>query len=58
MNKLAEKVRINDVKLNFWILKGDLRIVGYPDAAYRNNEDKTSQRGQTIFMTVRTRKVP
>ena len=24
--------------------------MGYPDAAYRNNEDKSSQRGQAVFM--------
>ena len=24
--------------------------MGYPDAAFRNNEDKTSQRGQVIFL--------
>jgi len=31
-------------------LKGTCRLIGYPDAAFRNNEDKTSQRGQTIFL--------
>ena len=27
-----------------------LRLIGYPDASYRNNSDKTSQRGQCIFL--------
>ncbi len=27
-----------------------LRLVGYPDVAYRNNTDNSSQRGQTFFL--------
>ena len=27
-----------------------MRLVGYPDAAYRNNVDNTSQRGRAIFL--------
>jgi hypothetical protein len=38
------------VKLYFWPLKGRLRILGYPDASYRNNPDLSSQRGQCIFL--------
>ena len=33
-----------------WPLKGKLRLIGYPDAAYRNNSDNNSQRGQTICL--------
>jgi len=29
-----------------------LRLIGYPDASYRNNLDKTSQRGQCIFLAL------
>ena len=37
--------------LRFWpLVQKEARIVGYPDAAFRNNEDKTSQRGQCIFI--------
>ena len=28
---------------------GPLRITGFPDAPYRNNEDRFSQRGMTLF---------
>ena len=31
-------------------MKGKLRLIGYPDAAYRNNADNSYQRGQTIFL--------
>ena len=34
----------------YWPLKGKLRLVGYPDAAYNYNTDNSSQRGQTIFL--------
>ena len=50
LNKLVRKIRAEVVRLNFWTLFGLCRIVGYPDAAYRNNADKSSQRGQTIFI--------
>ena len=36
--------------MRFWPLHGPCRIVGYPDASYRNNEDKSSQRAHTIFL--------
>ena len=36
--------------LRFWPLRGKCRLIGYPDAAYRNNSDKSSQRGQCIFV--------
>ena len=36
--------------MRFWPLQGKLGIVGYPDAAYRNNSDSSSQRGQVIFL--------
>ena len=50
INKLVRKIRNQEVMLYFWPLKGRLRIVGYPDAAYKNNPDKSSQRGQCIFI--------
>ena len=40
----------NPVTLIFWPLQGSLRLIGYPDASYRNNADKSSQRGQCIFL--------
>ena len=50
LNKLVRQIRATQVELRFFTLKGTLRIMGYPDAAYRNNEDFTSQRGQCIFL--------
>jgi hypothetical protein len=52
INKLVRKIRSEDVVLRFWPLKeNNLRIIGYPDAAFKNNADKSSQRGQAIFLT-------
>ena len=34
----------------FWPLQGDPRLVAMPDAAFRNNSDKSSQRAMVIFM--------
>ena len=36
--------------LRYWPLKGNMRLIGFPDAAYRNNSDSSSQRGQAIFI--------
>jgi hypothetical protein len=50
LNKIVRTVRAQPLKLRFWPLKGRLRILGYPDASFQNNEDKSSQRGQCIFI--------
>ena len=51
LNKLVRKIRSEVVVLRYWPLKkASLRFVGYPDAAFRNNADKSSQRGQTVFL--------
>ena len=52
LNKVVRTVRATPVTLNFWPLQGTPRLVGYPDAAYRNNADKTSQRAHVIFLAV------
>ena len=36
------------MKLQFWPLTGSLRIIGFLDASYKNNEDGSSQRGMTV----------
>ena len=58
INKLARKIRAEVVVLRFWPLRGkaSIRFLGYPDAAYRNNSDKTTQRGQCIFLAEARRK--
>ena len=50
LNKLVRTIKLEPADLRFWPLHGKLRIIGYPDAAYRNNSDSSSQRGQTIFL--------
>ena len=50
LNKVVRSVKADPVTLNFWPLKGPVRILGYPDASYKNNEDKSSQRALVIFM--------
>ena len=50
LNKLVRQQRAEPVTLVFWPLKGVCRIIGFPDASYRNNTDKSSQCGQAIFI--------
>ena len=51
INKLVRKIRSEVVVLRFWPLDPkNLRLIGYPDAAFKNNADKSSQRGQAIFL--------
>ena len=50
LNKLVRVLKATEVELRFWPLKGNLRILGYPDASYRNNDDKSSQRAHVIFL--------
>ena len=47
-NKLAGQLQSQPVKLQFWPLTGSLRIIGFLDSSYRNNEDGSSQRGMTV----------
>ena len=49
LNKLARQLKSQPVKLQFWPLTGPVRIIEFPDASYRNNEDGSSQRGMTVF---------
>ena len=50
INKLVRQIRAEPAELRFWPLKGQLRLLSIPDAAYRNNSDKSSQRGHTLFL--------
>ena len=50
LNKLVRSIRSEPCVLKYWPLTGNLRLVGYPDAAYRINADSSSQRGQTMFL--------
>ena len=38
-DKLARQLKSQPLELQFWPLTGPLRIIGFPGASYRNNED-------------------
>ena len=40
LNKLCRQIRNDEVEMRVWPVKGSPRIVGIPDAAFRNNSDK------------------
>ena len=48
LNKLVRSIKNEPADLRYWPLKGNMRLIGFPDAAYRNNRDSSSQRGQAI----------
>ena len=50
INKIVRTIRAQPAILYFWPLTGKTRLLGYPDASYRNNEDSSSQRGQCVFL--------
>ncbi len=53
LNKVVRQIKASPVMLHFWplsIKNGPLRIVAFPDASYRNNEDKSSQMAQVVFI--------
>ena len=50
LNKLARQINSQPVKLQYWSLTGPLRMLGFLDASYRNNDDGSSQRGMTVFL--------
>ncbi|CAE7374757.1 Cpr [Symbiodinium natans] len=50
LNKLCRQIRSEEVELRIWPVQGTPRILGIPDAAFRNNSDKSSQRAMTVFI--------
>ena len=50
LNKLARQIKSQPVKLQYWPLTGPLRIIGSPDATYRNNDDGSLQTSMTVFL--------
>lgn len=56
INKVVRTLKSQYVDARFWPLKGPQRILGMPDASYRNNCDKSSQRAHVIFMAEDRRK--
>ena len=57
INKVVRTLKNQYVDARFWPLNGTQRILGTPDASYRNNSDKSSQRARVIFLA-EDRKVP
>ena len=49
LNKLCRQIVGDPMELVFWPIQGDPRLVAMPDAAFRNNSDKSSQRAMVIF---------
>ena len=49
LNKLTRHRKSQSVKLQIWPLAKMLRIIGFLNVSYRNNEDGFSQRGMTVF---------
>ena len=48
LNKLARQIKSQPVKLHYWPLTRPLRILGFPDASYRNNDNGSSQRDSVL----------
>ena len=49
LNKLARQLKSQLVKLQFWPLTGPLRIIGFPVAPNRNNEDGIHRQASQWF---------
>ena len=56
LNKLCRQIKNVPAELRFRPLKTNPRILGIPDAAFRNNSDKSSQRGMTVFLAEQRQK--
>ena len=52
LNKQMRQLKSQPVKLQFWPPTGRLRIIGFPDASYRNNEDGSLQRHGRVFSRI------
>ena len=49
LNKVVCMVKDKPQRLLYAPIKGVPRLMGFPDAAYKNNADGSSQRGQCIL---------
>ena len=57
LNKVVRLVKDKPQRLLYAPIKGVPRLMGFPDAAYKNNADGSSHRGQGIFICQPTRRV-
>ena len=55
LNKLARQIKSQPVKLQYWPLTRPSRILGFPDASYRNNDDGSYRRGAAILRSSQSR---
>ena len=47
LNKMSRQIKSQPVELQYW----PLTILGFLDAPYRSNDDGSSQRDMTVFLT-------
>lgn len=50
INQTVRTLKSQYIDARFWRIEDPQRIVGMPDARYRNNSDKSSQRARVIFI--------
>ena len=50
LNKVAHLMKDKPQRLLYALIKGGPRLMGFQDAAYKNNPDGSSQRGQCVFI--------
>ena len=50
INKVVRTMKSQYIDARFWPLKQKQRILGFPDASYKNNSDKSSQRAHVIYL--------
>ena len=50
LNKVVRMVKDKPQRLLYAPIQRIPRLMGFPDAAYKNNADGSSQRGQCIFI--------
>ena len=50
LNKLCKQIVTDPMELRFWPLEGRPHWIAMPDAAFRSNSDKSSQRAMATFM--------
>ena len=51
LNKLCKQIVNDPMELKFWPVEGHPRLMAMPDAAFRNNSDKSSQCAMVFFMS-------
>ena len=50
INKTVRTIRSIPLSMRIWPLEGNARLIGYPNASYRKNDDKSSQRAHVAYL--------